>query len=123
MALHLQAEILSSVWSTKISPAAAIYYIWWESNRSVFRHQNLSLEDIIAKVESDLRACFCSWRHIKKTDENRLICTQIVYSISCIDSPDLVFCLPFLVFASVSLLPRPADWLCLCVFFPRGMPR
>ncbi|KAI8548918.1 hypothetical protein RHMOL_Rhmol07G0311000 [Rhododendron molle] len=66
-------RFFQSVWSTKISPAAAIYYIWCESNRRVFRHKNLSLEDIIAKVESDLRACSCSWRHIKKTDENMLI--------------------------------------------------
>lgn len=96
-----------------------IYYIWWESNRSVFRHQNLSLEDIIAKVESDLRACFCSWRHIKKTDENRLIRTQwcIPFRVLIL----LTWCFVFLFLFLLQLASFPGQLIgCVCVFFFPG---
>lgn len=96
-----------------------IYYIWWESNRSVFRHQNLSLEDIIAKVESDLRACFCSWRHIKKTDENRLIRTQwcIPFRVLIL----LTWCFVFLFLFLLQLASFPGQLIgCVCVFFSQG---
>lgn len=83
-AMDLRAEL---IWATnhrssssfkhsifKLSLAAVLYGIWCERNRRVFQRQSLSSMDLIAKVTSDLRASFISWRKVKKTDENCLIC-------------------------------------------------
>lgn len=51
-----------------------MYGIWKERNRRVFHRKSLAAADLISCVYDELRASLSSWRHARKTDENRLIC-------------------------------------------------
>lgn len=58
----------------KLSLAAVVYGIWRERNCRVFNHQQSNPGDLIAQIRMDLRAYLTSWRGVKKTDDNHLVC-------------------------------------------------
>lgn len=58
----------------KLSLAAVVYGIRCERNCGVFRKQRINPRDLIFKIKTDLRACLISWKQVKKSDENWLLC-------------------------------------------------
>ncbi|KAI8539169.1 hypothetical protein RHMOL_Rhmol09G0160400 [Rhododendron molle] len=53
-----------------------MYHVWRQRNNRIFRRESLSLHQLIAKIENDVRALISSWRSIKRSDLNLLICCK-----------------------------------------------
>lgn len=58
----------------KLSCVAAIYHLWKERNRRIFQSKSLDADHIFSAVIADIRVYASSWRRLRKSDENRLLC-------------------------------------------------
>lgn len=59
----------------KLSCSAVIYYyLWKERNCRILRHKISAANVVMVTVASDVRAYVSSWRKLRKSDENRLLC-------------------------------------------------
>ncbi|KAI8555047.1 hypothetical protein RHMOL_Rhmol05G0143900 [Rhododendron molle] len=64
----------------KLSLAASIYWIWRERNNRVFQGKSLHAPLLSSHIIAEVRACLCSWRGLKRTEEARLM--SVVWGLS-----------------------------------------
>lgn len=57
----------------RLSLAATIYWIWRERNSRLFQGKTLPAPFLGSHIIAEVRACLCSWRGLKRTDENQLL--------------------------------------------------
>lgn len=67
---------------TKLSFAAALYWIWRERNSRQFQGTGISAEVLGLRVLDEVRSCLCSWRTLKPTDANWLMARDWRFSSS-----------------------------------------
>lgn len=60
----------------KLSCTAAIYHMWRERNWHIFQSKCTDPHQVIKEVTSDIRCYVSSWRNIRRSDVNRLICFE-----------------------------------------------
>lgn len=77
----------------KLSCAAVVYHLWRERNRPIFQGVSSTPDQIISVVASDIRGYVSSWKNIRKSDVNRLLClTWNVSSKVFVNSKFLFVC-------------------------------
>lgn len=59
----------------KLSLAASLYNMHEEWSGRIFQHCGINVQQLETRVLTDIRACACSWRRIKKTAINLAHCS------------------------------------------------
>ncbi|KAF7138472.1 hypothetical protein RHSIM_Rhsim07G0248000 [Rhododendron simsii] len=60
----------------KVSVSAFIYHQWNKRNHRIFQHNHR-----LGLLSQNIKAYVSLWRHVRKSDENRVLCLD--WNISC----------------------------------------
>ena len=58
----------------KLYLAAAIYYLWDETNARIVRQKARDAQSVLVNIENDIKDSVCTWKKVKNTQDNWMVC-------------------------------------------------